>query len=55
MQHNRKSRSRQKMIEPLPLLPSLEAAFSEIERAATKYADAPEARANAFRTVSREL
>jgi hypothetical protein len=39
MQHNRKSRARQKMVEPLPLPESLERAFSEIERPMARYAD----------------
>ena len=47
--HNKASRL--KRMVPLPLPESLERAFSEIERPAPKYADAPEARANAPRTA----
>ena len=38
------SLARLKRIEPLSLPPSLEAAFSEIEKPMVRYADAPETR-----------
>jgi hypothetical protein len=44
-----------KRLVPLPLPESLERAFSEIEQPAPKYADAPEAHAEAQRSAQERL
>jgi hypothetical protein len=43
------------VLVPLPLPESLERAFSEIEQPAPKYADAPEAHAEAPRSAQERL